>query len=181
MPKLSDWTLYHRAVRDVRGEELLPLNRLQQIYPEVYEREAAKYVGREQLRSAPVEALGCGWGDVLFFSPVHPKALLDVVRASGREVPPLRFWAINAAALEASVACVLQVRPWPNGVYTPYQLKDFLPYDAETLQAVAQPSQTTLSRLQALPPEAPLLLWSDVPHVLYRGTLSLGVVSEEWC
>lgn len=181
MPKLSDWTLYHRAVRDFRGEELLPLNRLRPLYPDVYEREAAKYVGREQLRTAPVEALGCGWGDVLFLSPVHPKALLDVIRASGRKVPPLRFWAVNAAALEVSAACVLQVRPWPNGIYTPHQLKDFLPYTAETLQAVSQPSEATLSRLQALPADAPLLLWADVPHVLYRGALPLSMVSEVMC
>ena len=42
-------TLYHRAVRDVRGDHLLPLSTLRERYPDVYAREAAKYVGRKAL------------------------------------------------------------------------------------------------------------------------------------
>ncbi|WP_345466183.1 hypothetical protein [Deinococcus carri] len=178
MPELQDFTLYHRAVRDVRGDHLLPLNTLRGPHPDVYAREVAKYAGREALRDERVLPLACGWGDVLFFSPVHPGALLDTVRATGRTVPPLRFWTVKAAELDPARACIRFVRPWPGGTYSPPVPADYAPFDAATLQRVCEPSAATLERLRNLPPDAPLILWSDVPHVLYRGTLPLSALGE---
>ncbi|MFC4427609.1 hypothetical protein [Deinococcus navajonensis] len=54
MPGFPDFTLYHRAVRDVRGDALLPPNALRDTFPDIYQREAAKYEGRKALRSEPV-------------------------------------------------------------------------------------------------------------------------------
>lgn len=179
MPELADFTLYHRAVRDIRGEELLPLNRLRDLHPDVYEREVGKYVGREQLQAERVLPLDCLWGDVLFFSPVHPGPLLDAVRACGRKVPPVRFWTLNAAELDAEAACIKVVRPWPNGVYELPRLEDYAPFTAGTLAAASEPSETTLARLRNLPLDAPLILWSDVPHVLYRGAVRLSLLRQE--
>ncbi|MDL2343635.1 hypothetical protein QOL99_05655 [Deinococcus sp. MIMF12] len=178
MPALSEFTLYHRAVRDVRGDRLLPLSALRDTYPDVYTREAAKYAGREELAAERVLPLGCGWGDVLFFSPVHPGPLLEAVRASGREVPPLRFWTLRADALNPAWACVKRVRPWPDGRYIPPVPEDYGPYDAPTLARVSKPPAATLARLRTLPTQAPLILWSDVPHVLYRGTVPLSALGE---
>lgn len=180
MPELRDFTLYHRAVRDVRGDHLLPLNLLREAQPDVYRREVAKYVGREALLDARVLPLACGRGDVLFFSPVHPGPLLDVIRASGRVVPPVRFWTIKAAALDSARACIQFVRPWPGGQYTPPVPQDYAPFGRETLAAVSVPSAATLERLGQLGPDAPLLLWADVPHVLYRGEVPLGGLGEIW-
>lgn len=181
MPQLSDFTLYHRAVREMRGDELLPLNRLRDAYPDIYEREGKKYAGREQLRREKVLPLGCLWGDVLFFSPVHPSPLLEAVRESGREVPPVRFWTLNAAELDPERACIKRVQPWPGGVYTPPTPADYLPFSPEPLAQVSLPSTTTLTRLHTLPPGAPLILWMDVPHVLYRGGLPLSLLGQEMC
>lgn len=178
MPTLSEFTLYHRAVRDVRGDRLLPLNALRDAHPDVYTREAAKYAGREALATERVLPLECGWGDVLFFSPVHPGPLLDAVRESGREVPPIRFWTLWADQLDAARACLHFVRPWPGGRYTPPVPQDYAPYDAPTLARLSEPSAATLDRLRNLPPQAPLILWSDVPHVLYRGTVPLSALGE---
>jgi len=178
VPPLSDFTLYHRAVRDVRGDALLPLNALREAHPDVYAREAAKYAGRESLAAERVLPLGCGWGDVLFFSPVHPGSLLNAVRASGRSVPPVRFWTLRADALDPARTCLKRVRPWPDGRYTPPLPEDYVPFDPSTLARVSEPSSTTLERLRTLPPQAPLILWSDVPHVLYRGTVPLSALNE---
>lgn len=156
----------------------MPLSALRGTHPDVYTREAAKYVGREELAAERVLPLECGWGDVLFFSPVHPGPLLDAVRESGREVPPLRFWTLRADALNPARACVKRVRPWPGGRYTPPLPDDYAPYDAPTLAQVSEPPVTTLKRLRTLPPHAPLILWSDVPHVLYRGTIPLSALGE---
>lgn len=178
MATLGDFTLYHRAVRDVRGEVLLSLNALRVTYPDVYARAVQKYTGREALLTEPVLPLDGLWTDVLFFSPVHPKGLLDAVRASGREIPPVRFWAVNAALLEPGRACVHFVKPWKNGIYAPPQPEDYAPFNAEILEQVSVPSPETLGRLSMLPLHAPLILWSDVPHVLYRGQIPLTDLQE---
>lgn len=170
--------LYHRAARDVRGDTLYPLNELRERHPEVYAREAAKYVGREALRRERVAPLDCEWGDVLFFSPVPPGPLLEAVRAGGRAAPPIRFWTVSAAQLDPARACIHFARPWPDGVYTPPTAQDYAPWTPEVLAQVCAPPPATLTRLGQLAPDAPLILWLDVPHVLYRGTLALDTLRE---
>lgn len=176
--ELSEWTLYHRARRDVRGDRLRPLSGLREAFPDVYAREVAKYEGREALRDERVLTLDCGWTDVLFFSPVHPGPLLDAVRAGGRGVPPIRFWALRADALEPEKTCIHFVRPWPGGQYAPPAPQDYAPYTAQTLSQVSVPTAATLARLRQLPAGAPLILWSDVSHVLYRGEVPLARLEE---
>ncbi|PTA67270.1 hypothetical protein [Deinococcus arcticus] len=176
-----DWaglTLYHRAVRDVRGDRLWPLNRLRDLHPEVYAREVAKYQGREGLLAERVERLDCLWNDVLFFSPVSPGPLLNALRDSGHAVPPMRFWTLPASALDPARACVRLVRPWPNGVKPPPDPSDELPFTPNVLRAVSVPPPDTLARLSQVSPGAPMILWMDVPHVLYRGDVPLDALSE---
>ncbi|MVN85533.1 hypothetical protein GO986_02000 [Deinococcus sp. HMF7620] len=180
MPE-HDWaglTLYHRAVRDVRGDRLWPLNRLRDLHPEVYAREVAKYAGREALLTERVERLNCLWNDVLFFSPVHPGPLLDAVRSMGRAVPPVRFWSLPASALDPARACVRLVRPWPDGIKPPPDPADEWPYTPEGLGQFTLPPAETLARLRQLPLADPLILWMDVPHVLYRGEVPLSALTE---
>ncbi|NTX99811.1 hypothetical protein [Deinococcus sp. JMULE3] len=174
-------TLYHRAVRDVRGDHLLPLSTLRERHPDVYAREAAKYVGREALMQERVGRLDCLWTDVLFFSPVNPGPLLDAARQSGRAIPPVRFWTLDASHLDPARACVRLVRPWPGDVKPAPDPADELPFTPQTLREHSAALPATLDRLRALPEEAPLILWMDVPHVLYRGEVPLGALGEVRC
>lgn len=178
MPDLEGFTLYHRAGRDVRGDRLLPLNALRRTWPDVYAREVRKYEGREALRDSVLPDLACGWGDVLFLSPVDPGPLLDVLRAAGHAAAPVRFWTLPAAALDPEHARVLLPRPWPGGVFQPHAPDDLQPFMRDVLAGACVPPAATLARLRALPPGAPLLLWADVPHVLYRGSLPLSLLRE---
>ena len=52
---------------------------------------------------------------------------------------------------------------------------------AERLQLSESAMSRTLARLRALPDGAPLILWLDVPHVLYRGEVPLGALGEVRC
>ena len=174
-------TLYHRAVRDVRGDHLLPLSTLRERHPDVYAREAAKYVGRESLIQERIDRLDCRWPDVLFFSPVHPAPLLDAARQSGRVSAPVRFWTLEAARLDPARACIRLVRPWPGGVKPAPDPADELPFTPQTLRAHSAPPPATLARLRTLPGDAPLILWMDVPHVLYRGEVPLSALREVRC
>ena len=39
--------IYHRVPKEMRGEVLFPLNTLKETEPDLYEKESAKYVGRD--------------------------------------------------------------------------------------------------------------------------------------
>lgn len=145
-------------MRDVRGEALLPLSALKGAFPEIYERETVKYVGREALTREPPAPLDCLWSDVLFCSPVHPGPLP------------------NAARLDPQRACIRFVQSWTDGLYLPPHPQDDAPFTPEALAQVSRAPAITLSRLGTLPPQAPLILWADVPHVLYRGPVPLDML-----
>lgn len=58
----------------------MPLNELKTKHRDLFEAQAAKYQGREELMSWEVPTLGCRWNDVLHFSPIHPQTILDTWR-----------------------------------------------------------------------------------------------------
>jgi hypothetical protein len=68
--------VYHMIARDFRGTVLYPLNGLAEVYPEVYAREAPKYVGRESVISYRVPHLDAAWADTVNLSTLDPRLLL---------------------------------------------------------------------------------------------------------
>ncbi len=50
--------LYRAAIHDLRGSEILPLNHLRELHPDLYERETAKYAYRPHTIDNPVHPLG---------------------------------------------------------------------------------------------------------------------------
>jgi len=100
--------LYRAAIRDLRGDAVLPLNQLREQHPDLYERESAKYSYRPATMDNPVHPLGCRWSEVVFLSPVHPAPIFDALRESGRVGPSaLAYWTIEADLLDPDRTCIL--------------------------------------------------------------------------
>lgn len=102
--------LYKGAIRDLRGDDLLPLSMIRSRYPVLYHREAAKYAERPHVMDHPVHQLDCRWTDVVFFSPVHPAPIFDALRESGRVLGGLGYWTIAAEQLAPERTCILLKR-----------------------------------------------------------------------
>ena len=68
--------VYHMIARDFRGTVLYPLNRLAEVYPEMYAREAPKYAGRESVISYRVPHLDAPWADTVNLSTLDPRLLV---------------------------------------------------------------------------------------------------------
>lgn len=79
--------LYHWVPKDLQGDTLFPLNTLKEKYPDLYKKEASKYVGREQIMQDVLPILNCLWNDVLHFSAVHPSLVKEALFESGRTKP----------------------------------------------------------------------------------------------
>ncbi|GAB2701637.1 hypothetical protein [Kitasatospora kifunensis] len=167
-------TLFHTAIADPRGDELLPLAALQERYPDLYARHRAKYAGREHRLRERVIPLDCTWTDVVFFSPVGSSMLFDAMRSAGRSVPEFPMWTLDASRLDPRRCCVRLMR-LTRGERSadPGDEDDYLPLTTATLRAVSQVTDRALARLRTLGPDEPALPWGDVPHILHRGPVPL--------
>ncbi len=172
-------TLFHTAITDPRGDELLPLTALARRYPDLYARHIAKYAGREHRLRERVIPLDCDWADVVFFSPVDSAVLFDAVRSAGRRVWAGPMWAFDASRLDPRRCCVRLMRVTRGARSAdPGDEDDYLPLTTATLRAVSQVTDRALTRLRNLGPDEPLLPWGDVPHVLHRGPVPLDIFHE---
>ncbi|TDD30751.1 hypothetical protein E1218_00085 [Kribbella turkmenica] len=169
--------LYRAAIHDLRGTEILPLDLLREQHPDLYEREAGKYSYRPQTIDNPVHPLGCRWRDVVFLSPVHPAPIFDALRESGRIGPAaLDYWTLDADLLDPERTCILLKRHDP--LFRPQPATDYLPYSATTVATLSTPSDKALERLRNLSATEPLFPWADIPHILHRGSLAVGLFRD---
>lgn len=172
-------TLFHLLPPRTRGDRLLPLNELHIHYPELHQRHAGKYRGREADLDQPVRPLGCTWGDVVFLAPLHPGPLFAALARSGRMVQPVEPATIEASQLDSSL-CVIRLMRHGAGSHFPDPVddNDYLPFTTASLRAVNRVTIAAIERLQSLPLDAPWLPWVDVPHVLHRGAIDLALFNR---
>ncbi|BEP16501.1 hypothetical protein acdb102_48120 [Acidothermaceae bacterium B102] len=64
--------VYHAVPPSMTGTVLFPLNQLRLTQPELYDRQVAKYSGREQVLQFRIPGLGIRWNDALHCAPIHP-------------------------------------------------------------------------------------------------------------
>jgi len=71
-PPATGKVVYHAVPPSMTGTVLFPLNQLRLTQPELYERQVAKYGGREQVLEFRIPGLGVLWNDALHCAPIHP-------------------------------------------------------------------------------------------------------------
>jgi len=167
--------VYHRVPGNLVGGALYPLNHLARVHPEAAELHRAKYAGREAVTQARIPPLECLWNDVLMFSPIHPALLLEALRDSGRIVPTQRWYEVDASLLEPERTTLFA---GPLERTDTFSSDDYLDFTPENLQAHCTASERTLERLRQALPGARVMMFADVPHVFYRGTLEVAKLRE---
>lgn len=75
--------IYHSVPKNLQGNILYPLNALKEKYPDIYEQQVSKYVGREHIIQQRIPILDCLWNDVLHFSAVNPKEIRRALIEAG--------------------------------------------------------------------------------------------------
>jgi hypothetical protein len=71
------------CAQDFRGSTLFPLANLRKAHPDLYERERAKYAGREAVLRFVVPGLGATWGETVNLSALNPLLLVKERRRLG--------------------------------------------------------------------------------------------------
>ena len=75
--------VYHGAPRDLIGNRLVSLCALESLDPAAFERERAKYQGRESAPEFRIPGLGRRFNDTVHCAPIHPWYIFQAGMAEG--------------------------------------------------------------------------------------------------
>ncbi len=184
--------VYHAVPEKMLGTTLYPLNTLRTIYPEAYDIAAKKYEWRKHFLELTIPRLECLWNDVLHFTIVHPREILNELKAAGyNSNKSYLFYEIPIASLITSPYAVY---------YTPAPVLDEKTY-SEALQAprhVIDPNRVKLPgefdfRYSSFPESTSQyfkfefrhgripLIFNGLPHFLLRSPLeTTGLHTIDW-
>ena len=155
--------LYHHVPDEMQGSVLYPLERLKVRDPALWARHVEKYKDRSGLLKSRIPILDCLWGEVLFFSPVHPQKICNALRKAGIN-KTIRCFEVPARLLCRNSAVMLPT------------LEDgriFVSYAACSVNRYTEIPQHTIDYYRSCGGEMPLL-YHGVPQILHRGTLNIA-------
>lgn len=165
--------LYHMVPEGMRGNVLYPLNRLKEIYPETYEKQAVKYAGRDHVMRQSIPRLDCLWNDALHLTAVHPQDVKNALLAAGKDSWSKSFYAIEASRLDPKDVVVYLFKTGGRNATVPKD--EFVPYAVDDVQKYAVIPQATKDYYKtALANDGRVLLFNLIPHVLYKGTIDVS-------
>lgn len=169
----SQHHVFHLVPQQLQGNTLYPLNRLQEIAPDIARQIAKKYAGRESVRERYIPPLDCLWNDVLMFCPVHPSQIMQTFREEGFDLKARRWFKIPLSRLELQNAAVYFSRNQAFGDHS---------IDGNDFVSLAQSNFDSLTRLpEALRKHIQIarsenrspFMFVGVPHILYKGALQI--------
>ena len=176
--------VYHLCADDFRGTRLLPLNDLRGAYPEVYDRERAKWDGRESVLEWEVPHLGVPWGDTVNLAALDPVHLVEARRRLGMPFSQLlerRVVRIPVTRIANQPAVVydgrshwLNSRPGDDVPATPPE-EEFTPFDADVYEELAEVPDLHLDYLAERRDSRRLALgFVFIRHVLVAGPVDIS-------
>jgi hypothetical protein len=151
----------------MKGNVLYPLNTLRTLYPSTYERQVAKYQGRERLLERVIPIFDCLWNDVLHLCPLHPGLIFEKLREIGFDYPTRRFIEIHSDSLESENTLIMEYPVDSDERF--YHRKG--PNDFQSLDQL--PSATVEYYKESFDKGINPLLFVYIPHVLYKGSIDI--------
>lgn len=166
--------LYHRKTPDFRGHDLYPLNRLKDVAPDLYDRQRAKYAGREDVMQQRVPQLNCLWNDLLHFTPLHPAQVAQLARSEGLVWHEAKWFEIDPVAAGFTSANTAVFRYANIDLEYPIPRDEFESFDIERLALMCDLPQPTRDYYRSIPRgSSRYFIFAGVPHVLHRGSVDI--------
>ena len=176
--------VYHLCSQDFRGTSLHPLHRLRDTHPDVFERERAKYDGRESVLTFLVPYLGVPWGDTVNLAALDPIHLVDARRRLGVQFSrllerrvvriPIERIAGQPAVVYDSKTHWINSSPGEDVPATP-PANEFSPFNPDTYEELEEVPQRHLDYLIQQRDRGQLALgFVFVRHVLVAGSIDIS-------
>jgi hypothetical protein len=158
--------VYHRVPSEMKGDILYPLNEIKNMYPEMFEKEARKYEGREHIMNDVIPRLNCLWNDVLHFSPVPIIFIKTALAELGKDFHA-EYFKVPAVIFNPEKTVI-----YLNGEIPKMDPSNWLPYDsAQVSQYAEMPESTKKYYREKLEKNEQPLLYAKIPHILYKGSI----------
>ncbi len=160
----------------MQGSILYPLNVLKEKYPEIYEAQVSKYIGREHITEQRIPTLGCLWNDVLHFSAVNPQEIKEALIEAGRDPDFSReYYKIDPKLLEPKNTTVyLYTHKDVSNTMTEENFTSFNPEDVARFSSMPQATKDYYKEM--IGKGGRPLLHHLIPHILFKGTLDVSVL-----
>jgi hypothetical protein len=75
--------VYHIKNKNFKGENIIPLSEMENIYPSTYKEQIKKYKGRESHPETKIKILNCKWKDCVNFSTLNPIKIFQLKELLG--------------------------------------------------------------------------------------------------
>ena len=165
--------LYHSVPKNLQGNILYPLNALKEKYPDIYEQQVSKYVGREHITQQRIPILDCLWNDVLHFSAANPKEIKQALIEAERNPDfTMNYYQVYPKLIEPKNAIVYLYAHDCNK--DKMNEEDFTSYNPDEVAKFSSMPQATKDYYRGMigMGKRPLL-YHKIPHILYKGTLDI--------
>ena len=159
---------YHGIPEDMKGTELIPLNKMLAVDPSLRAKYLEKYKGREEILERKIPLLDCLWNDVVQLLPLHPHQLFELQKELGliTEIPDYSYYQIDTSVLDPSQAVVyFKTAPGEENVTVKW-LRDV---QLEELQIIPEATRKYYEGM--VDTGEPVFNYQSVPHIIYRGTI----------
>lgn len=155
----------------MQGDVLYPLNDLKTIFPEIYNKKAEKYKGREFLMKETIPFLNCLWNDVLHFSAVNPYDIKKTFVELGHSFEA-KFYKIDITLLDKEKIAVYLFDD--KDINAKLKISDFEMYNLENISKYSQfPESTKKYYKKELEESRWPLLFYGIPHILFKGSANI--------
>ncbi len=171
--------IYHFKRKNMSGNELIPLNRQKEKWPEMHKEHVKKYEGREKLLEKKIPILNCLWNDVLHFSPINPQLILDVYHKENL-VPDIRkdevfeVYKIPVGMLSEEKTVCFQSFNYDFDHYSP-ELDKYWKFSLSEFEELQEVPKEQIQIWHQDKKAGRVLFWySHIMHVLSQTTLDIS-------
>lgn len=155
----------------MKGTELIPLNKMLEVDPELRAKYLEKYNGREEILKRKIPLLNCLWNDVVQLLPLHPRQLFELQKELDliKEIPDYRYYRINIDALDPLQTVVyFKIAPGEENVTVKW-LRDV---QLEELHGIPEATRKYYESMVGT--DEPVFNYQFVPHIIYKGTVDVS-------
>lgn len=162
---------YHGIPEDMKGSELIPLNKMLKVDADLREKYLEKYKGREEILERKIPLLDCLWNDVVQLLPLHPRQLFELQKELGliTEIPDYKYFEIDPTTLDP-MQTVIYFKTAPGEEHVSVKwLKDV---NLDELQGIPEATRNYYESM--IGTGEPVFNYQFVPHIIYKGTVDVS-------
>ena len=171
---ISDHYLYHIYPKKMRGDVLLPMNRLKSDHPDLFAHYVETYKDRTHVLERNIPILNCLWNDVIHTTNVCPRAFFNALKYAGRDPIPDIAWLkipLRLATMNPCVVCSCRTTTESRKIIPDNEIA---PFDLSKFRSGHLDQRTIEYYKEQVGKAQRVLLFQGVAHFLIYGEIDIS-------